>query len=179
MYKLLLTVLLLMVCNLSLAAETQENQVTVLDPYIELHTGPGRGYPIFYVAERGEIVDILYRQTDWFKVRTADKKEGWVSTNQLKMTLDPAGERLTIKEYGDKDFQARRWEYGAEVGDFSGASVISFYGSYHFTENISTELFLSQVIGTASSSLLLGIDLVEEPFPEWKVSHHRRIVRRW
>jgi hypothetical protein len=77
---------------------------------------------------------------------------------------------LAIKDPGAQDFRVRSWEYGAEVGDFSGASVITFYAAYHFTENISTELSLSQVIGSASSSLLGGVDIVEEPFPEWLVS---------
>jgi uncharacterized protein YgiM (DUF1202 family) len=170
MYKLLLTVILLVVSNISLAAAEQKNLVKVADPYIEMHTGPGRGYPIFYVAARGEWIEILYRQTDWFKVRTQDKKEGWVSTNQLTMTLEPSGKRLAVKEPGAQEFVDRSWEYGAEVGDFSGASVISFYASYHFTENISTEMSISQVIGSASSSVLAGVDVVHEPFPEWVVS---------
>lgn len=170
MYKLLLTVFLLMASNLSLAAEEQQNLVEVVDPYIELHTGPGRGYPIFYVAARGERIEILYRQTDWFKVRTQDRKEGWVSTNQLIMTIEPSGKRLAIKEPGADDFRARSWEYGAEVGDFGGASLISFYAAYHFTENISTELSVSQVIGSASSSVLGEVDIVHEPFPEWLIS---------
>jgi len=29
-------------------------RVQVTDPYIELHTFAGRGYPVFYVAARGE-----------------------------------------------------------------------------------------------------------------------------
>jgi len=43
----------------------------VVEPYLELHTGPGRGYPVTQVIERGEQVDILLRKTDWFKVRTS------------------------------------------------------------------------------------------------------------
>jgi hypothetical protein len=170
MHKLVLTVVLLAIANIVLAAQGQKNLVKVIDPYIEMHTGPGRGYPIFYVAERGDWVEILYRETDWFKVRTQDNKEGWVSTNQLKMTLDPSGQRLAIKEPGAQDFRVRSWEYGAEIGNFSGASVLSIYAAYHFTENISTELSVSQVIGSASSSLLGGLDFVEEPFPEWMFS---------
>ena len=170
MYKLLFTVCLLVLSNMSLAAAEQQNLVKVIDPYIELHTGPGRGYPIFYVASRGEWIEILYRQTDWFKVRTRDKKEGWVSTNQLKMTIEPSGKRLAIKSPGAQEFMARSWEYGAEIGKFSGASVVSLYAAYHFTENISAEIWLSQVSGSASSSVLGGVDIVEEPFPEWWVS---------
>ena len=41
-------------------------QLTVADPYIELHTGPGRGYPVFFVAERGEQIEVIMRRTDWF-----------------------------------------------------------------------------------------------------------------
>ena len=26
----------------------------VIDPYVEMHSGPGRGYPVFYVIEQGE-----------------------------------------------------------------------------------------------------------------------------
>lgn len=170
MYKLVLTVVLLVITNTSFAADKSKHFLEVADPYIELHTGPGRGYPIFYVAERGEWIQILYRETDWFKVRTRDNKEGWVSTNQLRMTLEPSGKRFAIKEPGALAFRARSWEYGALVGDFSGASVINFYAGYHFTENISTEVTLSQVMGSASSSVLIGIHMLEQPFPEWTVS---------
>lgn len=170
MYKLLLTVCLLVVTNTSLAAEEQKNFLKVADPYIEVHTGPGRGYPIFYVVGRGDWIEVLYRQTDWFKVRTEDKKEGWVSASELKMTLEPSGKRVAISDPGAQDFRVRSWEYGALVGDFSGAAIISFYAGYHFTENISTEVSLSQVIGSASSSVLLGFHIVHQPFPEWPVS---------
>lgn len=170
MYKLVLTVVMLVATNISFAADPPKDFLKVADPYIELHTGPGRGYPIFYVAERGERIQVLYRRTDWFKVRTKDNKEGWVSSNQLQMTLEPSGKRMVVKDLGEQAFRARSWEYGALVGNFSGAAVISFYASYHFTENISSEITVSQVIGSASSSTLLGANLVEEPFPEWPVS---------
>lgn len=170
MYKLVLTVLLLVMANTGFAADKPGNFLKVIDPYIELHTGPGRGYPIFYVAERGEKIQVLYRRTDWFKVRTKDKKEGWVSATQLQMTLEPSGKRTVVKEFGKQAFRERVWEYGALVGNFGGASVISFYASYHFTENISTEISVSQDVGSSSSSAFLGLNLVEEPFPEWTIS---------
>ena len=33
----------------------------VADPYLELHTGPGRGFPVFFVAARDEWIDIELR----------------------------------------------------------------------------------------------------------------------
>src|SRR5262249_60332169 len=56
----------------------ENERVQVADPYLELHTGPGRGYPIFDIAERGERVEILMRHTDWFMVRHERGQEGWV-----------------------------------------------------------------------------------------------------
>ena len=46
-------------------------------------TGPGRGYPVFFVAARDEWVEIELRHTDWYKVRTAGGKLGWVHRSQL------------------------------------------------------------------------------------------------
>ena len=34
--------------------KAQEERVQVTDPFIELRTGPGRGYPIHFVAAREE-----------------------------------------------------------------------------------------------------------------------------
>ncbi|MBI3562784.1 MAG: SH3 domain-containing protein [Gammaproteobacteria bacterium] len=142
----------------------------VYDPYIELHTGPGRGYPVFYVVSRDEWVEIIVRQTDWFKVRSETGIEGWVARNEMLQTLSPDGKRIELKEASQEDFVDRRWEMGMLGGDFQGAYVITTYGGYHLTENISTEVSLSQVLGNLSSSVMLGFHLVEEPFPEWTVS---------
>ncbi len=67
-------------------------EVVVSDPYIDLHTGPGRGYPIFYVAAQGDRITILKEQTDWYKVRTPRGKEGWVNVSQMASTLDLDGQ---------------------------------------------------------------------------------------
>ncbi|MGI9329960.1 MAG: SH3 domain-containing protein, partial [Gammaproteobacteria bacterium] len=47
-------------------ARSQPYQVVVTDPYVDVHSGPGGGYPIFHVVERGEEVEVLKRRTDWF-----------------------------------------------------------------------------------------------------------------
>ena len=66
-------------------------EVVVSDPYIDLHTGPGRGYPIFYVAAQGDRITILKEQTEWYKIRTPRGKEGWVNVSQMSSTLDLDG----------------------------------------------------------------------------------------
>ena len=58
----------------------------MVQPYLELHTGPGRGYPVTQVVARGESVDVLMRRTEWFKVRTERGIEGWASERDLALT---------------------------------------------------------------------------------------------
>ena len=144
--------------------------VEVSAPYIELHTGPGRGYPIFYVAERGERIEILMRKTDWFKVRTARGKQGWVARVQIVQTQLAAGQPLQLADENRDDYNRRRWELGALGGSFGGAHVVTVYGGFAFASTMATELSLSQVLGTFSDSLMLNVNLVAQPFPEWRVS---------
>ena len=47
------------------AADDELRTVAVADPYLEMHTGPGRGYPIFHVVDRGDSVQIVKQKTYW------------------------------------------------------------------------------------------------------------------
>ena len=38
--------------------------VTVNDAYLEMRTGPGRGFPIFHVVEKHEPITLLKKRTD-------------------------------------------------------------------------------------------------------------------
>ncbi len=41
------------------AEKEKLQQVFVSEPYLELSTGPGRGFPVFHVVEREESLDVL------------------------------------------------------------------------------------------------------------------------
>ena len=69
-------------------------RVKISDPFIDLHTGPGDGYPIFHVIERGDYLEIILRRTSWLKVRTEKGLLGWISVDQMEATLTPAGEKV-------------------------------------------------------------------------------------
>jgi uncharacterized protein YgiM (DUF1202 family) len=174
--KFLLALLLSLAAAASFFAHAEENylSVEVADPFIELHIGPGRGYPIFYIAERGEHVDVLKQRTDWIKVRvragTAREKEGWVALGQMAKTLTADGQPLAVS-YPDFDaYKKRRWEGGLMTGSYAGANIVSVYGAYHFTPNISAELEASQYFGSFSNGKLGTFSLVQQPFPEWRIA---------
>ncbi len=142
--------------------------VKVIDPFIELHTGPGRGFPIFFVAEEGELIEILKSKTTWYKVRLRNQKEGWVNRKQLKKTLTLDDEKILLDDPDFDEYLKRNWELGVLNGDFEGASLISIYGGYHFTQNLTTELSISQALGNFSEVRMATLNIVNEPFPDLK-----------
>lgn len=167
--KIVALLLLCMAVSLARAAE-EHLKVQVADPYIEMHTGAGRGYPVFYIAERGESVEILKQRTDWIKVRNRKGKEGWVSVAQMSRTLTPGGEPLAVAYPDFQAYAKRKWEGGFSTGSFGGADIISAYGAYYFTRNISVELEASQYFGNFSNGKIGGVYLVHQPFPDWRIS---------
>ncbi len=144
--------------------------VSVADPYLEMRTGPGVGYPKFYVVDRGETVEILKRRTDWFKVRTNRGKEGWVDREQMELTLQPDGDPIDFEASDQEDFTNSRWELGVLAGDFGGANIISTYGSYSLNPNVAIELWGSQILGNFSNGWMGSVNVVHETWPDWRIS---------
>jgi uncharacterized protein YgiM (DUF1202 family) len=151
-------------------AEQEAMRVQVVDAYIELRTEPGRGYPVFYVAERGEWIEILKRKTDWFKVRLASGKEGWVNRLQLENTLTEAGAKTTFRDVMLTDYLNRRLEVGFGWGQFDKNPVLSMRIGYALTPNFITELSASQVTAAYSSTSLMQLNLMALPFADQRVS---------
>ena len=163
---------MLLCCSKVYAEEEsfQHLRLQVAEPFIELHTGPGRGFPIFHVVERHGWIDIIKRRTDWFRIRTPDGKEGWTYIDQLEMTLALPGRRTEFAKVKQEDFEQRKVEFGALAGDFEGAALMTLYNGYNLSKNLSAEIALSQASGTFTNNLMLGINLLSSPFPSWRVS---------
>ncbi len=166
---------MLVLCALSLAvtparAAHELLQLFVTQPYLELHTGPGRGYPVTQVVARGESVDVLFRRTDWFKVRTERGVEGWASARELQLATLADGSKFQI-QLGDRaGFASHRWEAGAFAGDYAGAALIAAFGALSITDNLKIEVGASQYTGNVSNGELLEIGLAHVFMPEWRFS---------
>jgi hypothetical protein len=158
--------LLLLVLKPVLAEENELPQVTIADPFIEMHTGPSAGYPIFHVVDRGQNITILRRRTNWFEIRTEQGETGWADRDQMQKTLLPSGENLVISDATRGDFVQRDWMLGATGGEFERAPILSIFTGYSVTKNISTELTFSKSVGNVSSSTIWKINILIQPFPE-------------
>jgi len=169
-YLLLSVIVLLFKTQAAIAQTEQPVPLTITDPFIELHTGPGSAYPVFYVVDRGSKIVVLKRKTSWYKIQAENGKAGWASKLQMQQTLLPSGQTLKFVEQDQNAFVQRQWEVGASTGELEKAQTLSIYAGYAFTRNISSEFTLGHSVGNVSSSDLYKVNLLMQPFPEWNYS---------
>jgi uncharacterized protein YgiM (DUF1202 family) len=166
----LLALLLGMVPALGLAAPRELLQLFVTEPFLEMHTGPGRGYPVTQVVARGESVDVLFRRTEWFKVRTERGVEGWASERDLLHTTLADGSPFIFERGDRKGFQSHRWEGGILTGDYAGATLVEGFLARSLTDNLRLELYAGQFLGNLSNGYVADIGLNHVFMPEWRFS---------
>jgi hypothetical protein len=162
---------LLLLCSLlapapGAAREREHLQLFVTQPYLELHTGPGRGYPVFHVVPRDESVDVLFRRTDWFKVRTEHGVEGWASQQDMLKTVLADGSPFHF-DLGDRaGFTTHRFELGMFAGAYGGANLISGYWAMQLNSQLSLEAAAGQFLGRFSNGETGDLGLAHVILPE-------------
>jgi hypothetical protein len=164
----ILTLVCLVFCALAHADAEQRVQVT--DPYIELHTGPGRGFPVFFVAPREQWLVIELRHTDWFKVRADGGQTGWVHRKQMESTLTAAGEMTTFRDMLLDDYLSRKLQMGAAWGQFKSEPMLKLWSSYRLSETLSMEGTLGQVQGVFSGTDFWHLNVLSEPWSDQRIS---------
>jgi hypothetical protein len=145
-------------------------QLFVAEPYLELHEGPGRGYAVTQVVPRGESVDVLYRRTEWFRVRTRRGIEGWAPEAAMRKMLLADGTTFDFDLGNRTGFTAHDWELGFATGDYGGATLIGSRLSYSFNEQLSLELTGTQFLGNASNGYAAELGLAHVYRPDWRIS---------
>lgn len=144
--------------------------VSVNKAYIDVYAGPGRGYPVFHVLERNEVITLLYSRTDWIKIKTQRDLEGWIKRDDIASTLSPDGSTPDFPDPQQADYLVDRFELGAAYGDFAGADSLTLTLGYRFTKNLSGEIRYAENTGQFSDSQILAAAVLFQPFPEWRFS---------
>ncbi|MFT7560460.1 MAG: hypothetical protein ACI93R_002380 [Flavobacteriales bacterium] len=144
--------------------------VTITEAFVEMHSGPGRGYPVLHVVENGERVRIYKSKTDWYKIETESGKTGWVKRRELKETLADDGVIVDFSPMNREELLNKRFSVGVLGGDFDGANGLTAYASWHLTHNIATELKFTEAFGSFSNTKLYSINIVHQTYPKWRIS---------
>jgi len=156
--------------NGSFAADAQLLRVQVTEPYLEMYTGPGRGFPVFHAVERGAWVEVVKRRTDWFEVRTRHGKTGWVKRDALEKTQSMSGSQLVFDGAGKGDLLGRPLEIGLVGGALESDPLLGARLGYYLTESISIEFVINHVPGDFSRSIIYAGNVQVHPWPQWRIS---------
>jgi hypothetical protein len=142
-------------------------QLSVIDTYLELHTGPGRGYPIFHVMEQGETVYVHSRRTNWFYVSDRRNRQGWVKQEGLARTLAPTGMPAALPNIQHGDFLAQQGRVGFSLGQQGSADTATVMAGYRLLSFAGVEAEYGQIFGSRLDGTSYGASLLIEPIKSW------------
>jgi len=140
--------------------------VRVLDPFLELHTGPGVNFPIYDVIERGEVITFIRRKTDWYQVRGSLNRIGWASRKHLTETLASAGINKGTREIILEDYLRDKFRFDSTLGLFDGESSANIRIAYRTNENIMIEFGVTHISGIYSNSPLYQANILLELYTD-------------
>ncbi len=148
-------------------AQAEQVQLVVQEVYIDLHSGPGRGFPKQYAVERGASINVIKQRTDWFKVRTERGDSGWVKGSDIEKTLTKAGLPVLLRHSQQRDYQRQRFEITAGGGFYATEPEVFARVGYRWSQIFSAELGATKVTSDFSSSTLIMANVLAQPY-EWR-----------
>ena len=152
------------------ALDANAERLRVSAPFLQMHTGPGRGYPVFHVVERRQWITVELRRTDWYRVRADGGQVGWVPRKQLEATLTEAGEGKTFRDLVLDDYLGRKLELGAAWGRFNSEPMLKLWTQYKLADAVGVEVKLGQVQGVFSGTDFWAVSLTSEPWSDRRLS---------
>jgi hypothetical protein len=156
--------------NPVLEENKQYVELKVIDSYLELHSGPGRGYPIFHVIEQDDLVSVLTRRTNWFYVADRRGRQGWVKQEGLARTLAPTGLPAALPEVTHGDFLAQQGRVGLAFGKQQSTDTVNIMAGYRLHPVIGVEAEYGQFFGKYTEGHMYGASVIIEPFQLFEYS---------
>ena len=149
--------------------ELIDQKTQVIEPFVNVYTGPSRGYPIDEVLTRGDIIIFHKSQTDWFLVETPKGHLGWVAMGDLPQTFRPAPTTSTSTKAVSFDklrdqYYDRRWYFGFFGGSLAHASTMGSKLGFRFNDYFSAEASWNDTTGDTVDRSLYNLGLVWHPF---------------
>jgi uncharacterized protein YgiM (DUF1202 family) len=172
----LLVSLLFLYSSFGISEEKKDSlTLEVIDSYVEMHSGPGRGYPIFYVIEQGERIEVITRRPGWYEVKTQNGKTGWTTAGQISRTLQTTGEPADLPTVSYGDYLKNRWRVGFNTGEFSSgelkdSSHFSFTAGYRAFSWAGVEVETGKFFGSDTRGSLNSFNFLIEPYSQWRLS---------
>jgi len=136
-------------------------EATVKTDFMEVYTGAGRGYPVYFVVEKNEKFDLLKRRTDWIEIKSQQGQIGWVSFKDYALAVHRG--RYLPKNTAIKS----KWELGVSAGVFGADQTFSAGVGYYLNPMLAIQAEAKKVIGDFSHSNIISAHFMIQGFRSW------------
>jgi hypothetical protein len=163
------------------ARADDEALVRVIAEEAGVHTGPGFGYRVVYVAKRDEVLPAIGRATNdhWFRVELPDGTYGWILGDEVfPLDVDTAAAHRgpsLWKRLGESVFSPSPLVEGGIAFTFS-AGVLGGDGMFMFrpgvllAPHVSLEGFVGETVGSEADVIYSGGGFTANLFPSSPVT---------
>ena len=143
--------------------DTPNVELSVIDSFIELHSGPGRGYPILNTIEQGETVHVYKRRGTWYLVSDKRLNQGWVPQDKLARTIASTGLPAALPDVNHGDYLAQKIRIGFSAGKQDDDETANIMLGYRLLSFASIEAEVGQIFTDRSDGYSYGANLLIEP----------------
>jgi hypothetical protein len=142
-------------------------QLKVIVPRAAVRTGPAFSYREIYRAERGEVMPVIDRNSNyWFRVITPDGRYGWIYGEQvLPFTIDLEGKNapsgwVRFKEavFAPSPIPSSIVSFTFSGGALAGDGMFIFRPAVTLDAHFALEAHIGEAIGSDGSLLIYGLD---------------------
>ncbi|HVX96536.1 MAG TPA: SH3 domain-containing protein [Polyangia bacterium] len=163
------------------ARAEDEALVRVVAEEAGVHTGPGFGYRVVYVARRDEVLPALGRASNdkWFRVQLPDGTYGWILGDEvfpLDVDTSEAHRGPSIwKRMGEAAFSPSPLDEGAlgltfSAGVLGGDGMFMFRPGVVLAPQLTLEAFVGETIGDQADVTYAGGGFNSNLFPSSPVT---------
>lgn len=163
------------------ARAEDEALVRIVAEQADVHTGPGFGYRVIYVARRDEVLPAIGRATNdrWFRVQLPDGTYGWVLGDQvfpLDVDTSEAHRGPSIwKRMGEAVFSPSPLAEGAigftfSAGLLGGDGMFMFRPAVLLAPHVTLEAFVGESVGDQLDVRFVGGGFNSNLFPSSPVT---------
>jgi Bacterial SH3 domain len=141
-------------------------QLRVIVPRAAVRSGAGFAYRSIYLAERGEVMPVVDRSSDyWFRVQTPDGRFGWIYGEQvLPFVVDldakggPSGwQRFRDAVFAPSPIPGSIVSFTFSGGALGGDGMFMFRPGVTLDSHFAIEAHIGEAIGGDGSVLLYGV----------------------
>lgn len=115
----------------------------VIGPLIDVHKGPGKGYPVMNTLEHGEFIQLLRQYTNWVQIQAKGQAKGWIHVADYQKIVDLNGRKLTSSQHR----QLKSGTFAAQLAFGTVDSSKQFQGGigYYVSEQLRFDAILSHI----------------------------------